>query len=140
MQNGHSIKIDLSESFEHLPSAPIVEAVIHWQARAEKALEPAALLKHLKDQLPQYPNHQRMQRFGVEGEIGPHGTSLHQSQSWYGYRLETADKRYVVQFMRDGLAFSRLDPYECWETFEAEAKHTSGESILNAPAPRTCSG
>ena len=27
---------NLDEEFPHLPSAPIVEAVIHWRARAEK--------------------------------------------------------------------------------------------------------
>ena len=29
---------------------------------------------------------------------------------------------YVAQFTRNGFVFSRLKPYEGWETFEAEAK------------------
>jgi uncharacterized protein (TIGR04255 family) len=115
-------KIDLSESFEHLPNAPIVEAVIHWRARAEKKLEPDALLEQLKHRLPEYPNHQRQQEIGLGAEIGPEGASLQQRHTWHGYRFESADKLYVAQFTRNGFVFSRLEPYEDWEKFEAEGK------------------
>ena len=44
--SGNVFKIDLSESFEHLPNAPIVEAVIHWRARAEKKSNPLPCLSN----------------------------------------------------------------------------------------------
>lgn len=124
--SGKGFKIDLSESFEHLPNAPIVEAVIHWQARAEKKLEPDAFLEQLKDRLPEYPHQQRQQEIGVGAEIGPEGASLQQRHTWHGYRLESVDKLYVAQFTRNGFVFSRLEPYEGWETLEAEAKRLWG--------------
>jgi uncharacterized protein (TIGR04255 family) len=120
--SGKGFKIDLSESFEHLPNAPIVEAVIHWRARAEKKLDPDALLEQLMDRVPEYPNHQRQQEIGVGAEIGREGASLQQRQTWQGYRLESSDKLHVAQFTRNGFVFSRLKPYEDWEKFEAEAK------------------
>lgn len=115
-------KIDLTESFEHLPGAPIVEAVIHWRARAEQKLEPDVLLEQLKGKLPDYPNSQRQQQIGVGAEFGPEGAALHQRHNWHGFRFEDADKLHVAQFTRNGFVFSRLQPYEDWEKFEAEAK------------------
>lgn len=116
------LKIDLTESFEHLPNAPIVEALIHWRARAEKKLDPAALLDQLKVNLPDYPNVQRQQEFGLETEINADGGSLRQHHTWHGFRFESADKRQVAQYTRNGFAFSRLKLYEDWEKFEAEAR------------------
>lgn len=117
-----AFKTDLSESFEHLPNAPIVEAVIHWRARAEKKLEPDALLENLKEKLPDYPNVQRQRELGVFAEIGPDGASVQKQDNWLGYRFESADKLNVAQFTRNGFVFSRLKPYEEWEAFESEAK------------------
>jgi uncharacterized protein (TIGR04255 family) len=114
--NDAVLKIDLSEPFEHLPHAPIVEAVIHWQARAEKKLDPDAFLAQLKEKLkdrePDYQTPQRQQEVNVGAEIGPDEASLRQRHTWHGYRFESADKQYVAQFK----------PYEDWEKFEAEAK------------------
>lgn len=120
--SSNGFTIDLTESFEHLPHAPIVEAIIHWRARGEKKLEPNALLEQLKAKLPDYPHSQRQQEIGVGTEFGPDGTALHQRHHWHGFRFESPDKLYVAQFTRNGFVFSRLKPYEDWETFEAEAK------------------
>ena len=114
--------IDLTEVFEHLPKAPIVEAVIYWRARSEKRVEPDAFLEQLKAKLPDYPNSQRQQELNVGAEFGPEGSSVRQHQHWHGFRFETADKLHVAQFTRNGFVFSRLRPYEDWATFEAEAR------------------
>src|SRR5438132_1447344 len=47
--------LDLNETFPRLSRPPIVEAVIHWQARAQHALEPEALKQTLATRLPNYP-------------------------------------------------------------------------------------
>lgn len=118
-----AFKIDLTEPFEHLPSAPIVEAVIHWRARAEKKLEPAALLEQLKPKLPDYPHSQRQQEIGLETEFNAEGGgALRQHHAWHGFRFESADKLQVAQYTRNGFVFSRLKPYEDWEKFQAEAQ------------------
>lgn len=115
-------KIDSSESFEHLPNAPIVEAVIHWRARSGKKLEPDELLEQLKEELPDYPNSQRQQELGIGAEFRAESSSVRQHQNWHGFRFETADKLQVAQFTRNGFVFSRLKPYEDWERFEPEAR------------------
>ncbi|MBM4091685.1 MAG: TIGR04255 family protein [Planctomycetes bacterium] len=120
--SGEGFKIDLSESFEHLPNAPIVEAVIHWRARAERKLEPAALLDQLKAKLPDYPHSQRQQEFGVATQISAEGESVRQHHAWHGYRFESADKLQIAQYTRNGFVFSRLKPYQDWEKFQAEAQ------------------
>ncbi len=117
-----AFKIDFSESFEHLPNAPIVEAVIHWRARAVKKLEPDALLKQLKTKLPDYPHSQRQQQIGFETEFNAEGGAMRQHHAWHGFRFESADKLQVAQYARNGFVFSRLKPYEDWEKFQAEAQ------------------
>lgn len=116
-----SFRIDLSESFEQLPSAPSVEAVIHWRARAGRTLEPDSFRRLLIERLPDYPFQQRQQEFQVGGEFGPEGSHVEHKQTWQGYRFQSSDNRYIAQFTRNGFVFSRLSPYEDWTKFEAEA-------------------
>lgn len=120
--SGEAFKIDLCEKFEHLPNAPIVEAVIHWRARAERKLQPDTLLEQLKAKLPDYPYSQRQQEFGLETEFNAEGGSLRQHHVWHGFRFESADKLQVAQYTRNGFVFSRLKPYQDWEKFQAEAQ------------------
>ncbi len=115
-------RIDLTETFEHLPKAPIVESVIHWRARSEKKLDPDALLNRLKEKLPDYPNPQRQHELEIGTELGPGCSSIHQRHQWHGFRFESEDKLHVAQFTRNGFVFSRLKPYENWEQFVAEAQ------------------
>ena len=112
----------MQETFPHLPDAPIVEAVINWRARAEKTLEPAELLEEIKARLPDYPTVQRHQEVQLEAQIGPEGTAQAQRTRWLGFRVETEDRRYIAQFTRDGFIFSRVAPYEDWDSFATEAK------------------
>jgi uncharacterized protein (TIGR04255 family) len=120
--SGDAFQIDLTETFEHLPNAPIVEAVIHWRARAETKLEPATLLEQLKTKLPDYPHSQRQQEIGFETEFNADGGALRQHHAWHGFRFESTDKLQVAQYTRNGFVFSRLKPYQDWEKFEAEAQ------------------
>ncbi len=114
--------IDLSEDFPHLDRAPIVEAVIHWSARSEKTLRPEELQDHLKMRLPDYPNVQTQQELQLEAQIAPGSTAQSQHTQWHGFRLESADQRYIAQFTRNGFVFSRIRPYEDWSRFTEEAK------------------
>lgn len=117
-----TFKIDLTELFEHLPKAPIVEAVIHFRARANKKLEPETFLKQLQEKLPDYPNSQRQHELAFGGELHPDGSLIQFKENrWDGYRLETADKLQVAQYTRNGFVFSRLKPYQDWDCFESEA-------------------
>lgn len=111
----------LDEEFPHLPQAPIVEAVIHWQAPPREPLEPDALLQQLKEQLPDYPQIQPQHEFSVEHQVGPERAKFNQSRSWHAFQLANPDRSYVAQFNRAGLVFSRLSPYQHWTPFNEEA-------------------
>jgi len=118
-------KLDLNERFPRLSRAPIVEAVIHWQARAEKPLEHDALKRELAARLPNYPRSDAMHGFGLKATLSPKDhTSIvqHSPKGFVGLRLTSDDGRYVMQFTREGLSFSRTSPYEHWEPFAAAAK------------------
>lgn len=114
--------IDLNEEFSPLKSAPSIEAVIHWQAHASKILEPTDLRDALTQRLPDYPICNPQQSFEINAIGSPDGTSeiLHHTQ-WNGFRLQDSQNRHVVQFTPTGVTFSRLEPYETWKSFIAEA-------------------
>jgi uncharacterized protein (TIGR04255 family) len=113
--------INWGEKFEHLLHAPIVEAVIHWRARADRTLDPQQFVEGLKDRLPDYPQVQMQHKTQMEVHSGPAGSSASHQTQWHGFRFESEDKRQVAQFTKNGFVFSRLKPYEDWERFESEA-------------------
>jgi len=116
-------KIDVGESFETLPQAPIVEAVIEIRARAEGTWEESKISDELKSKLPDYPIIGSQSEFRQEVHIssGHPPETRHEDLGWKGLRFQSVDSLQVVQFNRDGFIFSRLQPYENWERFQQEA-------------------
>jgi uncharacterized protein (TIGR04255 family) len=110
------------EHFPHLPRAPIVEAVIHWQAPSAKAFDQTQVQEEVKRRFPEY-GCQAQQELRAIAQTSPEGVQSQQQARWDGFRLTgkgIAD-RYVAQFKPNGVVFSRLAPYQSWEPFEAEA-------------------
>jgi uncharacterized protein (TIGR04255 family) len=123
MSERRQFKWDLTKSFPHLPSAPIVEAVIQWRARAGNTLSSDELRKRLAERLLEYPECHPQQELQFAAQSGPEGWSTDvRHEGWRGFRFVSSDKLYVAQFTRDGLVFSRLAPYENWERFSAEGR------------------
>jgi uncharacterized protein (TIGR04255 family) len=121
MSDSSAFELDLTEEFERLPHAPIVEAVIHWRARAEQPLDPDIFLTALQRHLPDYPVARPQHEMQMESHFGPSGAGARQQTHWLGFRFESTDKRQIAQFTKNGIVFSRLKPYEHWDSFEAEA-------------------
>lgn len=116
-----SFDLDPVQTFPHLPAAPIVEAVIHWQARAGKWQTSDELKALLASRLPDYPDCQAQQQLSLAAKIGVDSSSTHvRRDTSHGFRLTSDNKRYIAQFTRDGIVFSRLAPYEYWDAFAAE--------------------
>ena len=91
VMNRRVLRIDVSESFQALPSAPCVEAVIHWRARAGRTLEPESFLRVLIERLPDYPFRQRQREFCVGGESATEGSRVEHKQTWQGYHFLSSD-------------------------------------------------
>lgn len=116
------LAIDTSESFPHLPGAPIVEAVIHWRARSGKDLQ--GLEAPLRQALAaaNYPTMQTQRELQFKAEVGQDGASQSHTDQWLGFRFTSDDGRQIAQFTRNGFVFSRMAPYENWDRFSTEAK------------------
>lgn len=114
--------ISLDETFPKLDFAPSVEAIIHWQAPATKPLKQLELSAQLAERLPDYPTRQTQYaaEFSALGRADGSSQITHNSQ-WNGFRLQSTDERYVVQFAPANVIFSRLEPYEGWQAFQKEA-------------------
>lgn len=117
-----TFSIDLNENFPHLTAAPIIEAVIHWQAHAGRTLEPEALKAELIQRLPDYPICQPQQDLQIAVSTANDGSSeaFHRTK-WNGYRLQDEQNCHVAQFTPTGVVFSRLEPYETWNSFQDKA-------------------
>jgi uncharacterized protein (TIGR04255 family) len=117
-------KIDLNKGFPTLPNAPIVEAALGIQARAESPWEAPTVSQKIKATLPEYPkiasHNQIVQEIKLRPKKAPETTT--QDLGWNGLRIQSEVKPHIAQFNRDGFLFSRLHPYETWESFLAEAQ------------------
>ncbi|ACK66249.1 hypothetical protein PCC8801_2222 [Rippkaea orientalis PCC 8801] len=124
MINAEVLTIDINERFPCLKRSPLVEAVIHWQAHANKQLEPETLKTELNQRLPDYPLIQTKYDYDLELQASGYsdGTSeiLYKTQ-WDGFTLQNDSKNFVAQFTLTGLVFSSIETYESWETFYQEA-------------------
>jgi len=116
-------QIDHSKNFPHLANAPIVEAVLHWQAAASTQPNKEALEARLKESFSDYevtPQHNIEMALSESSD----GMEMRHSRAWEGFRLvkkEEGQDAFVCQFKRDGLIFSRLGPYQGWLEFEKES-------------------
>ena len=121
----NELPIDHSEAFPNLAKAPIVEAVLHWQAMASRDYRQADLLKLMEHAFPEYAStNQHNLEAGFAGT--PEGIEFKQRSAWQGVRLtrkyDDGSDKFVCQFLRQGVVFSQLAPYTKWEDFEPEAK------------------
>lgn len=103
-------------SYPHLNNAPVAEAVIELRVRLPRPPAAdgfAAFRERLSNQFPRATDI----RF-LEAHLhfdGQEDAQRSVSETLFGVRLEDLDGRSVVQAKSDGLAVSRLPPYESWE-------------------------
>jgi len=116
----------MPENELHFDKAPIAEALMSINV---EPLDDEHLLRLLTvEQTLQsdYPNMEPLNQlqievgFSVQASGVSHQTS-HKGEA-FGYKFASADKRQLAVLRRDGFSFSRLPPYERWESFKAEAK------------------
>lgn len=117
--------IDVNEQFQHLPNAPIVEAVIDIRVSPGTALQEATLKFALEAKLNDYQYLDSMQQFKIRGEMNLESDTpaepIIKELTWKGLRFQSADKKYIAQFNRDGYVFSRLESYQSWNQLYDEA-------------------
>ncbi len=109
-----SFSIDLNEKFASLSNAPIVEAVLQFNAPPSISFQQADLKNLLAKEFSGFKIHDSVQhetgfQSSADGKVAMH----HRSQ-WDGFRLHSEDGKYICQWKRHCLVFSRLEPYDTW--------------------------
>jgi uncharacterized protein (TIGR04255 family) len=106
------------EQFPHLRSSPIVESVIQWTARSLFAPQNLDWQTPFKDRLPEFPTSFPTHWQSIETMIVSDGSAQQSvNRPWTGLRLESDDKKWIVQADYQGVVLSRLHPYCGWDEF-----------------------
>lgn len=110
-------------SFPQLAHPPIVEAVIHWVATPEKPLDPEKIETVLSDYFPDFTTRKLLHQIELRTFVSDKADEsiVQQRKAWDAFRLDSNDKKYVIQFKKDGLAFSQTKDYEDWQHFIKQA-------------------
>lgn len=110
-----------AQQTRHYAHAPLTEAVIDVRVK----LSPDVKLDHLaalqEGEEATYPT--RKTHAVVRGQFTAGqqvGASAKQTPT--GYMFVSGDEKQIFQARLDGFAFSRLEPYERWDTFRDEAR------------------
>ncbi|HEY7395559.1 MAG TPA: TIGR04255 family protein [Gemmatimonadaceae bacterium] len=102
--------------FEHLPRAPIQEAVLDVRVRARSDLSAEAFQAAYDRIKADYPTSHERRQFQVK--VDPSKKMTGEAVfSVDGYRFEAADGLDVVQFWTGGFSINRLRPYKGWDHF-----------------------
>ncbi len=109
----------------HFPNAPITEALLDIRVKLPPQTDLAKLAVFHDGIRERYPAKQ--ERVSWRGQIEVKASPAAQvSQSAAGgpdgYLFTSVDGRQVVQARLDGFTFSRLKPYDKWETLRDEAR------------------
>ena len=118
MEEMSQTRINRSDTFAQLSKSPIVEAVLHIQARPTVAIAPSELRPQLDRELTGYTYVGELLECTNEFTFGKDGKQDSQAKTdWKGLRYRSEDQKQVVLFSKDGLVFSRLKPYPTWDSF-----------------------
>jgi uncharacterized protein (TIGR04255 family) len=108
----------------HYTKAPIVEAMVDIRARLPSDTVVKSMADLFSDQVRDFQDPSPLTRgfFEFKLEAGNRPDLLPTKVEDFGYVLKSADSRDVVQVRQNGFSFSRLPPYERWETFRDKCR------------------
>jgi len=109
-----------AQSHRHYDHAPIVEAIIEIQCQVPTAANLADLLKFHAGVSVDYPGKQEQHE--VEISVSGPANAANTAGRQVGYRFISQDQKQVVMVSLRSFAFSRLAPYDRWESMCAEAR------------------
>lgn len=109
--------------FPHLNRAPIVEALIFFQADVSASWKPETLRTELASLWPEHTEVQELRTMRIEFRLGEGNEPSENvtSPGVEGLMFRSKSEPTVYQARRDGFIASWLKPYPDWETFQADA-------------------
>jgi len=122
----------------HFEKAPIVEAIIAIDVAPSLDDTVMAQLEAASTEFQaDYPVSEPLKHFRVQFGVGADAQQPMTQDILHGRKYVSADKTQVVAFNRTGFSFSRLPPYQRWQSFRDEAKRlwaifrsTTGETLI----------
>ncbi len=109
------------EEYRHYSKAPLTEAVLDIRVELLSEITLQELAKVQSGQEKQYPKKDESLLVVGQMSMGSQ-VSASASQTPNGYRFTSQDNRQIFQARIDGFTFSRLAPYETWDSFRDEAR------------------
>ncbi|MBW4635964.1 MAG: TIGR04255 family protein [Iphinoe sp. HA4291-MV1] len=102
---------------------PITEALIDLQIEVPSEKDVSVLTKFLNDLKSDYPKHEYLLDFQSQFQLDSSLTTTTTiTQKYTGFRVFSTDNKQVIQLRLNGFTFSRLAPYDKWESFRDEAR------------------
>ncbi len=108
----------------HLSRAPIVEALVNFQANATRLWKAEEVSPALTARWPEHSDVQELRPVKIEMTVTPEGQMPPQvftAAETEGFIFRSQTQPTVHQVRRDGYTFSRLAPYEEWPYLEQGA-------------------
>jgi uncharacterized protein (TIGR04255 family) len=110
-----------SKRATHYSKAPLTEAVLDIRVELPSEIKLQELKEVQAGEKERYPRREESLLVVGHMSMGSQvGASAKQTPN--GYRFTSQDNRQIFQARIDGFTFSRLAPYETWESFRDEAR------------------
>ena len=106
----------------HYPKAPITEALIDIRVELPEGTTVRELETVQTGLESVYPTRKQRHVAVVQAQVGRALAAAAASSQPDGVLLVSGDEKQVFQARLDGFTFSRLAPYEEWDTFRSEAR------------------
>jgi len=103
-------------------NAPIIEAVLEFIVDPVPEIKADQLEKIQSALSEQYPLKSNIQAASVSIQLSNESSVVNTQQAKQGIRLESADKKRVLQIYHNRFAYSLMAPYTEWSLFRDEAK------------------
>ena len=116
-----NFRINLNEEFASLSNAPIVEAVLQFNAPPTVAFQQNELKELLTKEFAGYKIHDQMQHETGFQSSADGNVAMHHRSQWDGFRLNSENGKTICQWKRNCLVVSRLQPYETWPKLLSDA-------------------
>lgn len=114
------------EPNRHYPNAPITEALIDIQVQYAAPITLEKLREFgetLKGEFPHVTSRNIVEALLTANPDQPAATKFDSKQSTVGYMWLSPDKKDVFQGRLDGFTFSRLKPYQNWQTLRESTRN-----------------
>jgi len=112
--------------WQHLDTAPIVEAVFDIRTSLQPGIRATAFEPIFAELKELYPNKEELHTVEIKHAVAANSSPVDPpvaKDELVGFRFKSADNTKLVQFRLDGFSFNHLKPYPKWDVFYAEAWH-----------------